>query len=65
MAALVPVSVAGAGTRDALMVALFARLQLSAAQAIGLSTLILVLNLANAAFGYAVWWVETRRPGAS
>ena len=30
------------------------------AQAFALSTLILGLNLANALFGYAVWWIEAR-----
>ncbi len=60
VAALVPVSVAGAGPRDAVLVALLARLGIGAAPALALSTLILLLNLANAAFGYAVWWWESR-----
>jgi uncharacterized membrane protein YbhN (UPF0104 family) len=64
VAALVPVSVAGAGPRDAVMVALLARLGYGAEQALALSALILLLNLANAAFGYAVWWWESRSAGA-
>lgn len=60
VAALVPVSVAGAGPRDAVMVALLARLGYGAEQALALSALILLLNLANAAVGYAVWWWESR-----
>ncbi len=64
VAALVPVSVSGVGTRDAAMVALLGRLvpdpTTAAAQAVALSTLILGLNVANALFGYAVWWIEAR-----
>jgi|GEM_PF-281743 len=64
VAALVPVSVSGVGTRDAAMVALLGRLvpdpTTAAAQAVALSTLILGLNIANALFGYAVWWIEAR-----
>jgi uncharacterized membrane protein YbhN (UPF0104 family) len=63
VAALVPVSVAGAGPRDAVMVALLAHLGYGAEQALALSALILLLNLANAAFGYAVWWWESRTSG--
>ena len=60
VAALIPVSVSGVGTRDAMMVVLFSRLQQPTAAAVALSTLILGLNVANAVFGYAVWWVEAR-----
>jgi uncharacterized membrane protein YbhN (UPF0104 family) len=60
VAALVPVSIAGAGPRDAVLVALFAHLGYRAEQAVALSALILLLNLTNAALGYAVWWVESR-----
>jgi uncharacterized membrane protein YbhN (UPF0104 family) len=64
VAALVPISVSGVGTRDAVMVALLAQMGESAAAAVALSTLILLLNVANAVFGYAVWWVETRSGAA-
>ena len=64
VAALVPVSVAGAGPRDAVMVALLARLGYGPEPALALSALILLLNLANATFGYAVWWWESRSAGA-
>ena len=60
VAALVPVSIAGAGPRDAVLVALFAHLGYRAEQAVALSALILLLNLTNAALGYGVWWVESR-----
>jgi len=64
VAALVPVSVGGVGTRDAMMVALVGRLvqpvAAATAAALALSTLILGLNLVNALGGYAVWWVESR-----
>jgi glycosyltransferase 2 family protein len=64
VAALVPVSVSGVGTRDAMLVALVGRLvappAAASAAAIALSTLILGLNLVNALAGYAVWWAESR-----
>ncbi len=60
VAALIPISVSGVGTRDTMMSVLLAQLGRPVAEAIALSTLILVLNIANAVFGYAVWWVETR-----
>ncbi len=64
VAALVPVSVAGAGPRDAVLVALLARLGYGAEQALAFSALILLLNLVNAAVGYAVWWWESRASSA-
>jgi uncharacterized membrane protein YbhN (UPF0104 family) len=60
VAALIPISVSGVGTRDAMMVVLLSRLQQPAAAAVAFSILILGLNVANAVFGYAVWWVEAR-----
>jgi uncharacterized membrane protein YbhN (UPF0104 family) len=63
VAALLPVSVAGAGPRDALMVALLAHLGYGPALALALSALILGLNLANVLVGYAVWWGESRAAG--
>ena len=64
VAALVPVSVAGAGPRDAMTVALLAHLGYGAEQALALSALVLLLNLTNAALGYAVWWWESRTSSA-
>jgi uncharacterized membrane protein YbhN (UPF0104 family) len=60
VAALIPISVSGVGTRDAMMVVLLSRLQQPAAAAVAFSILILGLNVATAVFGYAVRWVEAR-----
>jgi uncharacterized protein (TIRG00374 family) len=54
-AALVPVTVGGVGTRDAVAALAFTQLGLSAAQGIAVSLLILVLNLAQAVAGWLVW----------
>jgi len=54
-AALVPVTVGGVGTRDAVAALAFTQLGLSAAQGIAVSLLILVLNLAQAVAGWMVW----------
>ncbi|HKP54997.1 MAG TPA: lysylphosphatidylglycerol synthase transmembrane domain-containing protein [Chloroflexia bacterium] len=54
-AALVPVTVGGVGTRDAVAALAFTQLGLLPAQGIAVSLLILVLNLAQAVAGWLVW----------
>jgi uncharacterized membrane protein YbhN (UPF0104 family) len=54
-AALVPVTVGGVGTRDAVSALALAQLGHSAAQAIAVSLLILLLNLTQAIIGWVVW----------
>lgn len=53
VAAFLPLSISGLGTRDAVLVLLFGRLGRPAAEAVALSTLILALLVANALFGLA------------
>lgn len=54
-AALVPVTVGGLGTRDAVAALAFTQLGLDPAQGIAVSALILLLNLAQAVVGWVVW----------
>ena len=54
-AALVPVSVGGIGTRDAVAALALAQLGRPAAEAVALSSLILLLNLSQAIIGWVVW----------
>ncbi|MDQ3929924.1 MAG: flippase-like domain-containing protein, partial [Chloroflexota bacterium] len=54
-AALVPVTVGGVGTRDAVAALSFAQLGYDPAQGIAVSLLILVLNLAQAITGWGIW----------
>ncbi|MDQ5823905.1 MAG: flippase-like domain-containing protein [Chloroflexota bacterium] len=54
-AALVPVTVGGVGTRDAIAALAFTQLGLDPAQGIAVSLLILMLNLAQAIFGWVMW----------
>lgn len=53
VAAFLPVSISGLGTRDAVLVLLFSRLGRPASEAVALSTLILALLVANALLGLA------------
>ncbi len=53
--ALVPVTVGGVGTRDAVAALAFTQLGLLPAQGIAVSLLILVLNLAQAVTGWVIW----------
>jgi len=59
VAALIPLSVGGLGTRDAVLVILLGLLGYATAEAsvlaIALSTLILLLNITNVVVGYVVW----------
>jgi uncharacterized membrane protein YbhN (UPF0104 family) len=60
VAALIPVSVSGIGTRDAALMLIAPALGISPEQAIGISTLILFLSVVNGAVGLAVYLWETR-----
>ncbi len=58
-AALIPISVGGVGTRDAILVFIFGLLFPNtnyAEYAVAVSTLILLLNISNTVVGYAVWF---------
>jgi hypothetical protein len=57
-AALVPVSVAGIGTRDFTLVAILGKLGYAAEKAVSLSALVLLLNAFNLVAGYLVWLVQ-------
>jgi uncharacterized membrane protein YbhN (UPF0104 family) len=54
-AALVPVTIGGVGTRDAISVLALSQLGFAASQGLALSALILLLNLAQAVTGWLVW----------
>jgi uncharacterized protein (TIRG00374 family) len=54
-AALVPVTVGGVGTRDAISVLALSQLGFVVSQGLALSALILLLNLAQAVTGWLVW----------
>ena len=54
-AALVPVTVGGIGTREAIAALSFTQLGYDPAQGIAVSLLILVLNLAQAITGWVMW----------
>jgi uncharacterized membrane protein YbhN (UPF0104 family) len=54
-AALVPVTVGGVGTRDAISVLALSQLGFAASQGLALSALILLLNLAQAVTGWVTW----------
>jgi glycosyltransferase 2 family protein len=55
IAGLVPVSVGGIGTRDVTLVVIFGELHYSPELAVGLSTLIVLLNVASLVTGFVVW----------
>jgi uncharacterized membrane protein YbhN (UPF0104 family) len=54
-AALVPVSVGGVGTRDAISVLALTQLGFAPSRGLALSALILLLNLAQAITGWLIW----------
>jgi uncharacterized membrane protein YbhN (UPF0104 family) len=54
-AALVPVTVGGVGTRDAISVLALSQLGYPASQGLALAALILLLNLAQAITGWLIW----------
>ena len=59
--ALIPVSIAGIGTRDASLVFLFSRLGLSEESAIAFSSLILLMMVINAGICSIGWFMNTSR----
>jgi hypothetical protein len=54
-AALVPVTVGGVGTRDAVAAVALAQLGRPATEAVAISWLILLLNLSQVIIGWVVW----------
>ncbi len=60
VAALVPVSVSGLGTRDAALVAVSGLLGISPEQALSISALILFLSIVNGLVGLGVWLMWKR-----
>jgi len=61
VAALVPVSISGLGTRDAVLIVLFRRFGLPSEEAVAFSSLVFLMLVANAVFGFlASQWLESR-----
>lgn len=58
---LLPISIAGIGTRDLAMVAVFTHIGLTAEQAIAMSVLILFLWLVNVGWGLGAWLIAAGR----
>lgn len=55
VAALIPISIGGIGTRDFALKAILAKIGYSAEKAVSLSTFILLLQVVNLGAGYLVW----------
>ena len=63
IAALLPISpMGGVGTRDAALLLMAPVMGITAAQALALSTLILLIQLVNGVVGFAVWILEPKAP---
>ncbi|MGB8646553.1 MAG: lysylphosphatidylglycerol synthase transmembrane domain-containing protein [Anaerolineae bacterium] len=62
VAALVPISISGLGTRDAALVGISALVGMTSEQALAVSALILFLSVVNGLVGLAVWLVWKPRP---
>lgn len=58
---LLPISIAGVGTRDLAMVAVFTRVGLTAEQAIAMSVLILFLYILNVIWAFGAWLLAAAR----
>jgi len=54
----IPISIAGIGTRDVSLLALFSVLKISKESAIAFSTLVLLLIVSNAIFGLGAWLLK-------
>ena len=54
----IPITVAGVGTRDLVLIAMFTRLGYLKEEAIAFSMLILIIYLLTALFGFVVWLVK-------
>ncbi len=65
IAGLLPVSIAGIGTRDLTLLGLMKELGYSSELALSLSSLILMLSLVNLVVGYAIWQVGSFKGEAS
>ncbi len=65
VAALLPVSISGVGTRDAALLLVAPVLGIRSEQALGISALILFLSIINGLVGFGVWlnWKLEDRPG--
>ncbi len=64
VAALIPVSIGGIGTRDFALKGILAKIGYSAEKAVSLSTFILLLQVVNLAAGYLIWFLrpKTEKP---
>ncbi|MDB5080859.1 MAG: hypothetical protein JWP00_2783 [Chloroflexi bacterium] len=62
VAALIPISIGGIGTRDVALNAILGKLGYSIEKAVSLSTFILLLQLVNLGAGYLIW-ATRRKPG--
>ena len=60
VAALIPVSIGGIGTRDFALKGILAKIGYSAEKAVSLSTFILLLQVVNLAAGYLVWFLRPK-----
>jgi uncharacterized protein (TIRG00374 family) len=60
---LVPISIAGIGTRDLALIGILSKLGYSRESAVVLSSFILLHNLVNLVFGYLVWLTRPNRLG--
>ncbi len=59
VAALLPISVAGLGARDAALLLVAPLIGITSEQAVGLSTLILFLSIVNGIVGLVIWLVQS------
>lgn len=59
---LLPLSVAGIGARDLVLIAILAKLGYGAEKAVSLATFMLLLQLVNLVAGYLVWATRRREP---
>ncbi len=60
IAALLPISISGLGSRDAALLLIAPALGISREQALGISALILFLSIINGLVGFAVWLVQSK-----
>jgi len=60
VAALIPISIGGIGTRDLALKGILAKIGYSAEKAVSLSTFILLLQVVNLGAGYLVWFLRPK-----
>ena len=58
---LLPISILGIGTRDAVFISIFAMLSISYEQAVAFSMLILLFMVFNGILGVLAWWLKPVR----